>query len=233
MIPQKKRKHNLLRGKVHHHNVLLILFTFFYCMGAVAHKSSLAYGIPQGASNLTWIDLEMTGLHPEYHQRRAPSKILEAAVIVTTKDLDIIAELGPLYINQPDHVLADMNPWCRTNHYVSGLVKKVRGSKNSEQDVENTILRFLSGYVPAPDGIPTAILAGNSIAQDRRFLREYMPKLDEYFGYRMLDVSSFKIAKNLWSQDIASFEKIEKHRALDDIRESIQEMKYYREKMLV
>lgn len=192
---------------------------------------ALAYGAPIDPDNITWIDLEMTGLDPEYHSRRAPSRILEAAVIVTTKDLEYVDEFGPLYVHQTEQALSDMNVWSRKAHFASGLVKKVRESSYSEKDVENQILQFLSQYVPSPDGMPKAILAGNSIGQDRRFLREYMPKLDEYFNYRMLDVSSFKIVKNLWLEDIAPFEKREKHRAMDDIRESIAEMRYYRDNM--
>jgi oligoribonuclease len=192
---------------------------------------ALAYGAPIDPDNITWIDLEMTGLYPKYHPRRGPSRILEAAVIVTTKDLEYVDEFGPLYVHQTEQALSDMNIWSRKAHFASGLVKKVRESRNSEQDVENKILQFLSHYVSAPDGVAKAILAGNSIAKDREFLREYMPKLDEYFNYRMLDVSSFKIAKNFWNEDIAPFEKREKHRAMDDIRESIAEMRYYRDNM--
>ncbi len=195
-----------------------------------------ALGYELDSNNITWLDLEMTGLNPETKSHQKKDRILEAAVIITTPDLEILHEAGPFYVHQPEHVLADMNAWCRRHHFASGLVAKVRASKMREEEVEGRLLESIGQYVPLPGSGSfgqEARLAGNSIAQDRRFIREYMPRLDAIFSYRMLDVSSFKIAREMWFPHIPEFEKKLTHRALDDIRESIAEMKYYKERILL
>lgn len=177
----------------------------------------------QDAQNLIWIDLEMTGLDP------FQDHILEIAAIVTDTHLNIRAE-GPLIaIHQPAPVLDAMDDWNKRQHGQSGLLERVRLSDCNEPRAEQEILQFLETWVPAGK----SPLCGNSICQDRRFLARCMPKLEAYFHYRNLDVSSLKELALRWSPDLAKgFTKSARHLALDDIRESIAELRYYREHFL-
>ena len=177
----------------------------------------------QNESNLVWIDMEMTGLRPER------DRILEIATIVTDSQLNILAEGPVLAVRQPEAILAGMDEWCTTHHTASGLLDRVRTQGVSEAEAEARTLAFIQQYVPAK----ASPLCGNSIGQDRRFMYAYMPKLEAYFHYRNLDVSSLKIVANLWKPQImAGFTKKEAHLALDDIRESIAELRYYKENLL-
>lgn len=177
----------------------------------------------QNATNLIWIDMEMTGLNPEI------DRVLEIACIVTDKELNEVATGPVLAVYQPEEMLKNMNEWCQEHHSQSGLLDRVRKEGVSEAEAESKMLAFLSEYVP-PKSSP---ICGNSIGQDRRFLYKYMPNLEAYFHYRYLDVSSFKIVANLWRPEImVDLKKKEAHLALDDIRESIEELKYYRRHLL-
>ena len=177
----------------------------------------------QNESNLVWIDMEMTGLRPE------KDRILEIAAIVTDSQLNILAEGPVIAVRQPEEILAGMDEWCTTHHTASGLLDRVRTQGVSEAEAEARTLAFIQQYVPEK----ASPLCGNSIGQDRRFMYAYMPKLEAYFHYRNLDVSSLKIIANLWKPQImAGFTKKEAHLALDDIRESIAELRFYKENLL-
>ncbi|PWI33141.1 oligoribonuclease [Vibrio albus] len=169
--------------------------------------------------NLIWVDLEMTGLDPEQH------KIIEIASIVTDSELNILAEGPVIAVHQPEEELQKMDEWCTTTHTGSGLVERVKTSKiNEEQAVKETIA-FLEKWVPKGK----SPICGNSIGQDRRFLYKHMPELEEYFHYRYIDVSTLKELTRRWKPDVlAGFHKKGSHLALDDIRESIAELQYYR-----
>lgn len=172
------------------------------------------------ASNLIWIDLEMTGLNPD------TDRIIEIASVVTDKHLNILAQ-GPVFaVHQSDAVLAGMDDWNQKHHGQSGLIDRVRASAISAEQAEAETLAFLKQWVPAK----SSPICGNSICQDRRFLYRYMPKLEAYFHYRNLDVSSVKELAVRWSPKILdSFIKVASHQALDDILESIDELRHYRE----
>ena len=170
-------------------------------------------------TNLVWIDLEMTGLDPEKDQ------IIEVAVAVTDKDCADIIEGPSLVVSQPLSLMESMDSWNTRQHKKSGLYKKVLESTNSLEFVQNEILLFLNEYL-LPDTSP---MCGNSICQDRQFLRRWMPNLHDFFHYRNLDVSSIKILTNLWYPDQLKFKKKGAHRAIDDVRESIAELRYYKE----
>lgn len=168
---------------------------------------------------LVWIDLEMTGLDPE------KERIIEIATIVTDSQLELVAEGPVLAIHQPDDVLEAMDEWCTRTHGESGLTRRVRESTVSEQDAAQQTLAFLARYL-APGKSP---LCGNSIGQDRRFLVKYMPELEAFFHYRNLDVSTVKELARRWRPDVLDgVRKSGSHLALDDIRESIEELRHYR-----
>ncbi|WP_419205026.1 oligoribonuclease [Photobacterium leiognathi] len=170
--------------------------------------------------NLIWIDLEMTGLDPETH------KIIEIATIVTDPQLNILAEGPVLAIHQSEEELAKMDDWCTNTHTNSGLVDRIRKSAVTEQQAVAQTIAFLEQWVPK--GVSP--ICGNSIGQDRRFLYKHMPELEQYFHYRYLDVSTLKELTRRWKPELLDgFSKKGSHLALDDIRDSIDELRYYRE----
>ncbi|WP_226643426.1 oligoribonuclease [Microbulbifer variabilis] len=171
-------------------------------------------------NNLIWIDLEMTGLDPE------KERIIEIATIVTDSRLNILAEGPAMVIHQSDALLNAMDDWNTEQHGGSGLVAKVKESNISEREAERETLEFLRHWVP--EG--ASPMCGNSIGQDRRFLVKYMPQLESYFHYRNLDVSSVKELARRWRPDVLDgVKKHSSHLALDDIRDSIEELRHYRE----
>lgn len=170
--------------------------------------------------NLIWIDLEMTGLEPK------TDVIIEIATIVTDSDLNILAEGPTLAIHQPDEALDAMDEWCTNQHGKSGLTQRVKDSQVTEAQAEAETIAFLKQYVEAG----ASPMCGNSIGQDRRFLNKYMPELEAFFHYRNLDVSSLKELAKRWKPEVAAgVVKKGSHLALDDIKDSIEELKYYRE----
>jgi oligoribonuclease len=176
-------------------------------------------GNMDAADNLVWIDLEMTGLDPD------TDRIIEIATIVTNRDLDVVAEGPVLAIHQGEQVLELMDDWNRATHGASGLLARVRASDVSERDAELATLAFLAQHV-ARGASP---MCGNSVCQDRRFLARRMPELERHFHYRNLDVSSLKELARRWAPPVlAGFTKKSTHLALDDIRDSIAELRYYR-----
>lgn len=173
--------------------------------------------------NLIWIDLEMTGLDPETH------KVIEIATIVTDSELNILAEGPVLAIHQPENELDKMDEWCTTTHTGSGLVDRVRESSVSEQEAVRQTIEFLEKWVPAG----ASPICGNSVGQDRRFLYKHMPELEQYFHYRYIDVSTLKELTRRWKPEVLKgFSKTGSHLALDDIRESIAELQYYRKTII-
>lgn len=176
----------------------------------------------QSPENLIWIDLEMTGLNS------SNDSILEIATIITDGQLNIIGEGPVVAIHTEDSLLESMDDWNTEHHTKSGLIERVRKSKHNMDDAERLTLDFVQKHVPA--GVSP--MCGNSICQDRRFMARLMPELEAYFHYRNLDVSSIKILVNRWAPDKEQFSKESKHIALDDVRDSIQELKFYRERYL-
>jgi oligoribonuclease len=173
--------------------------------------------------NLVWLDCEMTGLEPEIE------RIIEIAVIVTGPDLTPRIEGPVLVIHQSDALLNAMDSWNKGTHGKSGLIDKVKASTLSEEDAQAQLLAFVGQYIPKC-GSP---MCGNSIGQDRRFLAKYMPKLEAFFHYRNLDVSTLKELSKRWAPDIyKSFKKQQRHTALADVHESIDELAHYREHFL-
>lgn len=176
--------------------------------------------MPQDQNRLAWIDMEMTGLNPD------ADRIIEIAIVITDSNLATVAEAPVLVVHQPDAVLGAMDEWNRGTHGRSGLTERVRASRLSEADAERQMIEFLAQHVP----MRTSPMCGNSICQDRRFLARYMPRLEAYFHYRNLDVSTLKELCKRWRPELAKgLAKQGKHEALADIYESIEEMKYYRE----
>ncbi len=173
--------------------------------------------------NLVWIDLEMTGLSPEN------DVIIEIASIVTDAQLNVLGEGPVIAVKQPLTRLAKMDEWNTRTHTESGLVNRVKASKIDTAEAEHQTLEFIRRFVPGNH----SPLCGNSICQDRRFLARYMPKLESYLHYRNLDVSSIKELITRWRPDLLNgFSKQNTHRAMDDIRESIDELRYYRRTFL-
>lgn len=171
------------------------------------------------ASDLIWLDLEMTGLFPE------TDVILEIGTVITNANLDVLAEGPVLAIHQPDAVLDGMDQWCREHHGKSGLTERCRKSTISVAQAEAQTLEFLKTHCPARK-IP---LCGNSIGQDRRFLVKYMPTLNDFFHYRNVDVSTIKELVNRWyPASVHAPAKASTHHVLDDVRESIAELRHYR-----
>jgi len=175
--------------------------------------------LTRSSYNLVWLDLETTGLDVETRT------ILEIATLVTDKDLNVLAEGPDLVLHHAEDVLIHMDEWCREQHAASGLLKAVRDSDVSLEEAERRTLAFLEPYCP-PQSCP---LCGNSICFDRRFLIRYMPKLNAHLNYRNIDVSSIKeLAYRWYPQAMKQVEKEAAHRAMDDIRESLDELRLYR-----
>ena len=172
----------------------------------------------QSRDNLIWIDLEMTGLNPE------KEKIIEIATLVTDSDLNILAEGPNLIISQPKEILDAMDQWNTNQHGLSGLTEEVSNSNITEQVAEIETLDFVSKYV----GENISPMCGNTVSHDRRFLSKYMPRLESYFNYRHIDVSSFKEVAVRWMNEAQAYEKKGSHRALGDIKESVEELKFYK-----
>lgn len=174
----------------------------------------------QDVQNLIWIDLEMTGLNPE------TDLIIEIATVITDKDLNILAEGPAIAVHQPDAALLAMDDWNQKHHGESGLVDRVKASAISAEMAERMTIEFLQQWVPEK----TSPMCGNTIGQDRRFLVRYMPKLEAYFHYRSIDVSTLKELAARWAPSLKDgFKKETRHEALADILESIEELRYYRE----
>lgn len=174
----------------------------------------------QNQNYLIWVDMEMTGLVPE------TDHIIEVAMVITDNDLNTVAEGPVLVVHQPDSILDGMDNWNKSTHAKSGLIDRVRASVLNDAQVEEQVLEFLKEYVPTR----TSPMCGNSICQDRRFMARWMPKLEDYFHYRNLDVSTLKELAKRWKPEMAKgVKKHGKHEALADIYESIEEMKHYRE----
>ncbi|MFA5663232.1 oligoribonuclease [Castellaniella sp.] len=177
----------------------------------------------QHDQRLIWLDMEMSGLDP------ARERILEIAVIVTEPDLTLVAQAPVLVIHQAPPVLDGMDKWNQSTHGKSGLIDRVRASTLTEAQAEDILLQFLEPLVPAGK----SPMCGNTICQDRRFMVRYMPRLEAFFHYRNLDVSTLKELSLRWKPEVyRSFNKVGKHEALADIQESIDELRHYREHFL-
>ena len=177
----------------------------------------------QDPGNLIWIDMEMSGLSPEN------DRVLEVAIVITDAQLNVLAE-GPVrVVHQPDDVFERMDSWNKSTHKKSGLIDRVKAATQNEAEVEAELIAFLTQHLSQS----TSPMCGNSICQDRRFLARHMPKLEAFFHYRNLDVSTLKELAKRWKPAIMDgFAKHGKHEALADIHESIEELKYYKEKFL-
>jgi len=178
--------------------------------------------MPADANRLIWIDLEMTGLAPD------TDRVIELALVVTDHDLNIVAEAPVWVVHQDDAVLGAMDAWNQATHGRSGLIDKVKASMLSEAEVEAAALAFLRELVPSK----ISPMCGNSICQDRRFLARWLPRLESYFHYRNLDVSTLKELVKRWKPELKAFSKEGKHEALADILESIEELKFYRKSVM-
>jgi len=176
--------------------------------------------MPQDLQHLIWIDLEMTGLNPD------SDSIIEIATVVTDKDLNILAQGPVLAVHQSDEALAAMDDWNQKHHGESGLIDRVKASTINGAEAERLTIDFIKQWVPEH----ASPICGNSIGQDRRFLYRYMPKLEAYFHYRNIDVSTLKELAARWAPEVKEgFNKESTHQALQDIIESIEELRYYRE----
>jgi oligoribonuclease len=185
-----------------------------------ANQPQAEIPLAKSDDNLVWIDCEMTGLDPE------KERLLEIAVIVTGPNLTPRIEGPVCVIHQSDDLLSKMDAWNKGTHGKSGLIDKVKASNTSEQDAEDAILAFIKKYV-SKNSSP---LCGNTISQDRRFLVKFMPKLEAYLHYRNLDVSTLKELSKRWKPEVFnSFKKQQKHTALADVHESIEELAHYKE----
>ena len=171
--------------------------------------------------NLVWIDLEMTGLDP------ARDVIIEVAVLITDADLNILADGPDLAVHRSDLALSVMNAWNRQTHHGSGLIKRVKASEVTIEQAETEILEFVQQWTVEHE----SPLCGNSVHQDRRFLYREMARLNDWLSYRILDVSTVKELAKRWYPELEPFVKQERHRALDDIRESIDELRWYRQQI--
>ncbi len=190
---------------------------------AAAGTADNGGSVANETAHLVWMDMEMTGLDPE------KERILEIATIVTNSDLEVVAEGPVLAVKQPESLLEAMDDWNRSHHGASGLLARVREQGVAEREAEAATLAFLEAHV-AKKRSP---LCGNTIWQDRRFLARYMPTLEDYLHYRMVDVSSIKELVQRWRPDlVGGFSKKNEHTALADVRESIAELRYYREHFL-
>jgi len=188
-----------------------------------ANEAHLPPPSPPNEFNLVWIDMEMTGLDPDR------DRVIELAAIVTDANLNVLAEGPVLVVHQPDDVLDAMDAWNKGTHGRSGLIDRVKASVFSELAVEAELVAWLSQHVPAG----ASPMCGNSICQDRRFLARHMPRLEAFFHYRNLDVSTLKELARRWRPELlGGFAKHGKHEALADILESIAELRYYREHFL-
>ena len=176
----------------------------------------------QSRDNLIWIDLEMTGLDPD------KEKIIEIATLITDSDLNVISEGPNLIISQPKEVLDEMDDWNQNQHGSTGLIDEVMKSDITEQVAEIETLEFVSKYV----GEKASPMCGNTVSHDRRFLSKYMPRLEAYFNYRHIDVSSFKEVAVRWMNEAQTYEKKGSHRALGDIKESVEELRFYKKLFL-
>ncbi|OYY93437.1 MAG: oligoribonuclease [Hydrogenophilales bacterium 28-61-23] len=176
--------------------------------------------MPQNNTHLVWVDMEMSGLNPD------TDVVLEVALIVTDKDLNLVEEGPVLVLHQSDAVLDGMDSWNKGTHGKSGLIDKVKASTLSEADVSARMIEFMKQHVEAR----MSPMCGNSICQDRRFMARHLPDLEAYFHYRNLDVSTLKELAGRWRPELKDgFKKANSHTALADIQESIEELKYYRE----
>ena len=185
--------------------------------------NTVAPSLPKSDQNLVWIDCEMTGLDPE------KERLLEMAVIVTDAHLTVRIEGPVLVIHQSDELLGKMDAWNKGTHGKSGLIDKVKASIVTELQAQDEILAFLRKYVPKS----ASPLCGNTISQDRRFLVKFMPKLEAYFHYRNLDVSTLKELSRRWRPEVySSFKKKQRHTALADVHESIDELMHYRDQFI-
>ncbi|MBK9327645.1 MAG: oligoribonuclease [Thiobacillaceae bacterium] len=177
----------------------------------------------QNDTHLVWVDMEMSGLDPD------KDVVLEVALVVTDKDLNLVEEGPVLVVRQSDAVLDGMDNWNRSTHGKSGLIDKVKASTLSEADVELRMLAFMKQHV----GERKSPMCGNSICQDRRFMARHLPRLEAYFHYRNLDVSTLKELAARWRPELKEgFKKANNHTALADIQESIEELRYYRDKFI-
>ena len=177
----------------------------------------------QDPNALIWIDIEMSGLDPERE------RVLELAIVITDAQLNTVAEAPVLVVHQPDSLLDAMDNWNKSTHKKSGLIDRVKASTLTEADVENQMVEFLAQHVPSG----ASPICGNSVHQDRRFLVKYLSKLDAYFHYRMIDVSTLKELTRRWKPEVLSgMIKHGKHEALADIHESIEELRYYRAQVM-
>ncbi|XP_060801434.1 probable oligoribonuclease [Amyelois transitella] len=212
---------NILRNLLH---TLYNPSLNFYSPHGIAAATQLDMSIKAAkniAKRIVWVDLEMTGLNV------ATDHILEIACLVTDADLNIVATGPNIIIHQPNSILENMNQWCINQHGESGLTEASRNSKISLEEAEKQVLHFVKQHVPEK----RCPMGGNSIYMDRLFLRKYMPNFNDYLHYRVIDVSTIKeLAKRWYQKDFASIpQKSFKHRSIDDILESIKELKYYKE----